>query len=143
MEQRVSIITLAVDDINKSVGFYQAMGFKLSSFGADDFKTFQLNGLILGLYPTDHLVKDAGFSEMKPKGSYGGIALAYNVRAKQEVDTILADAVAAGGTITRPAAEQFWGGYSGYFTDLDGHGWEVAWNPHWPIDADGNIFLPE
>lgn len=142
MEQRVSVITLAVEDLAKSVGFYEAMGFKLAPFGDENFKTFQLNGLILGLYPEDHLMKDAGFSEMKPKGSYGGIALAHNVRAKEDVDAFLADAVAAGGTITRPAEEQFWGGYSGYFTDLDGHGWEVAWNPHWPIDDDGNIFLP-
>ncbi|MGB0922362.1 MAG: VOC family protein [Alphaproteobacteria bacterium] len=143
MEQRVSVITLAVNNIEEAVGFYKAMGFKPTAFGDEHFKTFQMNGLILGLYPNDHLVKDAGHTELKPAGTFGGIALAYNVRAKEEVDAFLADAVAAGGTITRPAEEQFWGGYSGYFTDLDGHGWEVAWNPHWPIDADGNIFLPE
>lgn len=142
MEQRVSVITLAVADIEKSAGFYKGMGWRRSTFGADDFVTFQLNGLILGLYGWNHLRQDAGLGESRPEGTFGGVAMAYNVRNKAEVDEFLADAERIGGRITRPATEQFWGGYSGYFADLDGHVWEIAWNPHWPLDEAGNITLP-
>ena len=74
---------------------------------------------------------------------FGGIALAYNVREKAEVAAALADAEAAGATVLKPAEDNFWGGHSGYFADPDGHPWEVAWNPFWPIAADGRVILSE
>ena len=78
-------------------------------------------------------------SRSAPNAQFGGIALAYNGRDKAEVDRVLAQAKAAGAKILKPAQDVFWGGYSGYFADLDGHPWEVAFNPHWPLEADGSL----
>ena len=84
----------------------------------------------------------AGDARVKDGGSeFSGIALAYNTRSREEVDAVLAEAEAAGGRILKPAEETFWGGYSGYFADVDGHPWEVAWNPFWTVDAEGRVSL--
>ena len=94
---------------------------------ADGVAFFQCGGIALSLYPRSDLAKDAGVA---PEGDgFGGFTLAYNARSKGDVDTVLAEAKAAGAEILRPAQDAFWGGYSGYFRDLDGHLWEVAWNP--------------
>jgi uncharacterized glyoxalase superfamily protein PhnB len=96
--------------------------------------------MVLGLYGREALAEDA---QVPSAGSgFGGITLAYNVRAREEVDAVLKEAEAAGGRILKPAHDVFWGGYSGYFADPDGHPWEVAWNPEWTIADDGSVQLP-
>jgi uncharacterized glyoxalase superfamily protein PhnB len=102
---------------------------------------FQTGGMALALYPRDELAKDATIA---PEGQgFSGITLAYNTRNRNEVDSVLKEAKAAGATILKPAQEAFWGGYSGYFSDPDGFLWEVAWNPHFPIAEDGSIRVPD
>src|SRR3954451_11150541 len=126
MEQRLSLITLGVADVRASRAFYERLGWRASSaFGGGDVAFFQLGGVVLSVYGRAHLAKDAG---LVPDGSgFGGIALAQNVRSRQEVDAVLAEAEKAGGRVIAKAEEKFWGGYSGYFADPDGHPWEVAW----------------
>ena len=108
---------------------------------AEGVAFFHLGGVVLSLWGLDDLAKDAGLSA---EGSgFRGVALAHNTRSREEVDAVLAEAVAAGGQLIRPAKEAFWGGYLGYFADPDGHLWEVAWNPGFPIDENGFLQLPE
>ncbi len=141
MEQRVSLITLGVADVATSRAFYHRLGWRESSAGNEFVAFFQAGGMALALYGRESLAKDAGLTD---KGSgFGGITLAHNVRSKTEVDALLAEAERAGGRILVPAEDKFWGGYSGYFADPDGHPWEVAWNPFFPLLEDGSLQLPE
>lgn len=143
MEQRLSIITLGVLDLQRAVAFYQqGMELQRHPLGGDDVAFFQMGAVILGLYPMDKLAEDAGLPE-PADNAFRGVALAYNVRDRAEVDAILARAASCGGCITRPAQDMFWGGYSGYFADTEGNSWEVAWNPAFPIAEDGSVSLPE
>ncbi len=140
MEQRVSLITLGVRDLDRSIAFYERLGWKRSMLGTEGVAFFQVGGLVLSLFPRDHLAQDAGLSA---EGSgFCGIALAYNTRSKHEVGEVLDEAERAGAQILKPAQNTFWGGYSGYFSDPDGHPWEVAWNPGFIITPDGAICLP-
>lgn len=140
MEQRVSVITLGVANVGRARAFYtEGLGWA-PAFEESGVVFFQLNGLVLGLFPLPDLLADAGMAGADPAaGRVGGMALAYNVRERDEVDRVLDQAVAAGARLLRPGDDAFWGGYTGYFADPDGHLWEVAWNPAWPIDADGNV----
>lgn len=141
MEPRLSIVTLGVGDLDRAARFYAAMGLQRHQGIADGVAFFQMGGIILSLFPRSELAKDAGID---PDGSgFAGIALAYNTRSEAEVDAVLGQAVAAGGTIVRPAGRAFWGGRTGYFADSEGHLWEVAHNPAFPIAADGTIALPD
>ena len=141
MEQRVSIITLGVKDLNQSREFYERMGWRRSMANNEDTVFFQLRGVALALYPRKELAKDAN---VPGDGSgFSGMTLAYNTRSKEDVDRILDEARAAGAKLLKPASEAFWGGYSGYFADPDGYAWEVAWNPFFQIAADGSIKLPD
>ena len=139
MEQRVSLITLGVEDLGRSRVFYEALGWRSGAQPAEDVVFFSVNGMVLGLWSRTSLAEDSGVSD---QGGFGGIALAYNARSKDEVDSVIAEAEAAGATLTKPAAETFWGGYSGVFLDPDGHPWEVAHNPHWTLDEQGRVTLP-
>lgn len=141
MEQRVSIVTLGVADLTQSREFYERLGWRRSMAAAEGIVFFQAGGMAVALYPRHELAKDADI----PAEGYGfsGMALAYNARDRGEVDSVLAEAQAAGARILKPAQEAFWGGYSGYFADPDGFLWEVAWNPSFPIAADGAIQLPD
>lgn len=140
MERRLSIITLGVADVPASRAFYERLGWKASSIGEPAIAFFQCGGMILALYGRADLAKDAG---LPAEGTgFGGVTLAQNVRTKTEVDAVLAEAVKAGGRLLAPAEDKFWGGYSGYFTDPDGHPWEVAWNPAFAIRDDGSVVLP-
>jgi uncharacterized protein len=139
MDQRLSLVTLGVDDMKKSRAFYEALGWQASAQSNDDVTFFQAGGMILGLYGRAALAEDAKIDDSKP--GFSGVALAYNGRDKAEVDAVLAEAVAAGATLIKAAEDVFWGGYSGYFADPDGHLWEVAWNPFFPIAQDGAIAL--
>jgi uncharacterized protein len=96
---------------------------------------------VLSLFPRHELAKDANLAAAGH--GFRGIAMAYNARTREEVDSVIAEAVAAGVALLKPAAEAFWGGYSGYFTDPDGFPWEVAWNPSFPIAPDGSISIPD
>ena len=140
MEARLSLVTLCVADMARARRFYEALGWRASGPG-EGVTFFQLGGMILSLYGRAEQAADAN---LPAEGSgFGGIVLAHNVRERADVDSVLAEAKAAGATILKGAHEIFWGGYVGYFADLDGHPWEVAWNPHFPILEDGSIRLPE
>ncbi|MEX0853487.1 MAG: VOC family protein [Bauldia sp.] len=138
MDQRVSLVTLGAADLDRSRRFYERLGWKRGNAEAG-VVFFQLPGAVLALWSRAALAEDA---HVVDGGGFGGIALAYNARSKAEVDAVLAEATTVGATILKPAAETFWGGYSGYFADPDGHPWEVAFNPFWSLDAEGRVRLP-
>ncbi|PSJ65692.1 VOC family protein [Kumtagia ephedrae] len=139
MEPRISIITIAVEDLDREAAFYEAMGLTRHRI-QDGVAFFQMGGAILGLFPRTSAEDDAGihFGSGVPK-----VYLAYNTRSDAEVDAVLAEAEKAGGKIVKPAGRAFWGGWYGYFADPEGNLWEVAHNPDFPIDADGRISLPQ
>ncbi len=136
MQQRVSLVTLGVADVQRARAFYEALGWRAAPTEADDVVFFQAGGMVVALWDRGALAADSGVAD---SGGFGGIALAHNVGAPGEVDAVLAEARAAGATVTRPGAPTFWGGYAGAFTDLDGHPWEVAHNPFWTLEADGSV----
>src|SRR2546421_9835064 len=138
MDQRVSLVTLGVRDLERARAFYEALGWKTGAAPGDDVVFFQAGGMIVALWGREQLAEDSGVEDA---GGWGGITLAHNVRSPAEVDAVIAEAEAAGATIARPGAQTFWGGYSGAFTDPDGHPWEVAHNPHWQIADDGSVTL--
>jgi uncharacterized protein len=141
MEQRVSIITLGVANLERSRQFYERLGWRRSLAKSEGIVFFQAGGMAVALYPRAELAKDANVA---PDGSgFQAITLAYNARNRSEVNSVLAAALAAGASLLKPAQEAFWGGYSGYFSDPDGFPWEVAWNPSFPIAADGSIRIPD
>ena len=138
MDNRVSLITLGVADTARARAFYEALGWTgMTPDG--DVVFFQAGGMILALWGRDKLAED---SVVDDRGGWGGVTLAYNVGSHAEVDTVLAEAAAAGATIGRPGATTVWGGYSGIFVDPDGHPWEVAHNPGFDLRADGSVHLP-
>ncbi len=141
MQPRLSLVTLGVSDLEKSRAFYEAWGWKASSASQPSVAFFQANGLALALFGRADLARDAGVED-KPTG-FAAITLAYNAHSKQEADEVFARAVAAGARAVKPLQDVFWGGYSGYFADPDGHLWEVAWNPFFPLDEQGHLFLPD
>lgn len=140
MEPRISLITLGVADLARSQAFYEALGFTPSSVGGGAIVFFQAGPMALALFPRESLALDAGVTA--DGRGFSGIALAHNVRGSGDVAGVLAEAEAAGGRIVKPAEDAPWGGRSGYFADPDGHLWEVAWNPHFPLAADGSLTLP-
>ena len=141
MEQRLSLITLGVEDLTRSREFYERLGWRRAFTKAEGIVFFQAGSMALALYPRHELAKEAGVT---PEGSgFAGIALAYNTRNRAEVDSVLEEAATAGAIIVRPAQEAFWGGYSGYFSDPDGFLWEIAWNPGFQITEDGSIRIPD
>jgi len=141
MEQRLSLVTLGVRDMARARGFYERLGWRASSASNDGVTFFKAGGVVLGLYGREALAEDASVSA---EGSgFAGVALAHNTASRAAVDAVIVEAEAAGGTVVKPAEDVFWGGYSGYFADPDGHLWEVAWNPHFPFDEAGNLILPE
>ncbi len=130
MEQRISLVTLGVDDLARARSFYEALGWRGAQQPDDEIVFFQAGGMVFGLWTA--------------LGGHGapGIELAHNVRLPEEVNALLAAAVRAGGTIRRPAARAEWGGYTGAFADPDGYVWEVATNPDWTLAEDGTVRLP-
>lgn len=142
MEQRISLITLGVDDLDRARAFYlDGLGWRESSASTEGICFIPLGAVALALYSRTALAEDA---RVDPRGvGFSGITLAHNTRSRDEVDHVLKQAEAARGRIVKPAKEAFWGGYSGYFSDPDGHLWEVAWNPFFEIDAEGRMALPD
>jgi catechol 2,3-dioxygenase-like lactoylglutathione lyase family enzyme len=145
MEQRISLVTLGVGDVSRARTFYEALGWWGQTVEGTVF--FQTGGLAVVLWDRELLAADAGADAGGDAdvdaATFGGIALAQNVRSRAEVDAILAAAEAAGAIITRPAAETFYGGYAGYFADPDGHRWEIAHNPGFTLTDDGSLVLPD
>lgn len=140
MEQRVSMITLGVTDLGRAKAFYEALGWRGQEVEETVF--FQTGAIVVVLWGRVHLAADCGVEDHGETG-FGGIALAHNVRTADEVDAVLAQAEQAGGTITRPAGDTFYGGYAGVFADPDGHCWEVAHNPGFGLSDDGTITVPD
>jgi uncharacterized protein len=140
MEQRLSIVTLGVADLERSREFYERLGWRRSMANAEGVVFFQAGAVALALYPRHELAKDANIAG--DGHGFSGISLAYNARNREEVDAVLAEVEAAGARILKPAEEAFWGGYSGYFSDPDGFLWEVAWNPGFVMAEDGSIRIP-
>ncbi|HVW80485.1 MAG TPA: VOC family protein [Mycobacteriales bacterium] len=145
MEPRISLITLGVAELAGSRAFYEALGWR----GQEVEETYfvQTGGSAVVLWSRSKLARDAGVPDTAipdtAAGSFGGVALAHNVRSREEVDAILDAARGAGATITKAAEETFYGGYAGYFADPDGHLWEIAYNPGFTLEADGSLTLPD
>ena len=142
MEQRVSLVTLGVSDLDRARRFYTALGWSPATSPADDVVFFQAGGMVLGLWDRASLGHDSAVADNGGWGGWGGVTLACNVRSAAEVDDVIEEARAAGAVIGREPAQTFWGGYSGLFIDPDGHPWEIAHNPGWTLLADGSISLP-
>lgn len=158
MEPRISVVTLGVDDLDRAVAFYEAMGLERHERFTDGVAFFQMGGLILALWPREEIARDAGIPQRNRTGrevievpqavaeaarEFPGVTLAYNTRTEAEVAEVLTRAEKAGGRVLKSAARAFWGGVQGYFHDTEGNLWEVAHNPDFPIDAEGSISLPE
>lgn len=140
MEQRLSVVTLGVADLERSRRFYEdGLGWRRAN-RHPEVVFFQAGGLVVSLFGEDDLAKDAGLGSGSDRSSR--IALGFNTRSRDEVDAVMAEAEAAGAAVLKRAEATFWGGYAGYFVDPDGHLWEVAWNPEWPLASDGSIRLP-
>lgn len=143
MEPRISLITLGVSDLAKALAFYRdGLGIPTTWTGERGVVFFKTTGTCLALYPFDKLAEDVGEAWVgEQKSKFPGIALAHNVRKKEDVDRILNQAEAAGGKIEKPGQDTFWGGYSGYFSDLDGYLWEVAYGA-FEFNEDGSLIIP-
>ena len=140
MRQKLTLITLGVEDIRRAVDFYEkGLGWKRSSASMDDMILFPLGGIVLGLYPRKLLAEDAGVRD--DGKNFSGITLSYNAKNEREVEEILNKVESLGATIVKPAQKVFWGGYHGYFQDPDGHLIEVAFNPFWELDENDNLKL--
>ncbi|MGH3329031.1 MAG: VOC family protein [Streptomycetales bacterium] len=142
---RVSLVTLGVSDLDRATAFYRGLGWPLSSASVPGVVSFfRTAGGLLALFGRDDLAADAGVDPgVDPAAPTGfrGVSLAVNVDDREQVDAALDQAVTAGGRLLKPGAATEWGGYSGYFTDPDGHAWEVAHNPGWPLGSDGRPML--
>jgi catechol 2,3-dioxygenase-like lactoylglutathione lyase family enzyme len=140
MNQHLHIVTLGVQDFKKSVKFYQkTLGWEPSNASNDDIMFFQAGGIVLAIYPREKLAEDA-FAVADGSG-FHGMTLAYNARSESEVDEIISNLRSKGVTIAKEPQKVFWGGYSSYFADPDGFLWEVAYNPFFEFDENGNLKL--
>ncbi len=138
MQQRLSLITLGVSDLKKARAFYDALGWQVADEKqADTVVCYNMQNMALGLYPWDKLAEDAQVPA--ERSGYSSVAVAHNVNSESEVDQTLVQAQKAGGKIIKPGQKVFWGGYSGYFADPDGHLWEVAYNPFSQLGPNGEF----
>jgi catechol 2,3-dioxygenase-like lactoylglutathione lyase family enzyme len=138
VDQRLSLVTLGVSDLERALQFYEALGWRSFNGTDDDVVFFQAGGMIVALWHRNKLAEDSAVAD---PGGWGGVTFAYNTRDRKEVDRVIEEARGAGAVIGREPAETFWGGYSAIFIDLDGHPWEVAHNPGWKIGADGSVTI--
>jgi catechol 2,3-dioxygenase-like lactoylglutathione lyase family enzyme len=137
---RLTVVTLGVQDLARARAFYcHGLGFRASKASNESIVFLDAGGVVLALYRRKLLADDANVSE---GSGFGGVTLAHNVRSTDEVDAAFERAKTAGATVLKAPHAAFWGGYSGYFADPDGHPWEVAHNPHWKLDASGRVVLP-
>lgn len=141
MRQKLNLVTLGVNDFNRSVNFFETgLGWEKSSASMEGLALFPLGGIVLVLHPRKDLAEDAA---VNAEGSgFSGFTLSYNAKSEGEVDAVLKKVESLGATIIKLAQKVYWGGYSGYFKDLDGHLFEVAHNPFWELDEKDNLKLP-
>ena len=140
MRQKLHLITFGVDNFERSVNFYEkGLGWKKSAQSVDGLALFPLGGIVLALHPREDLAKDAMLTNTK--SDFAGLTLSHNARSENEVDEIMTKVLKLGATMVKPAQKVYWGGYSGYFKDLDGHLIEVAHNPYWEFDENDNLKL--
>ena len=140
MDQLLSLLTFGVSDLARSRPFYEALGWRASAASQPEIVFFQLNGFALALFARADLAEDAGVEDRRT--GFSGVTLACNVRSPIEVDETFRAAIAAGAEAVKIPHATDWGGYSGYIADPDYHLWEIAWNPHFPLDLAGNLHLP-
>ena len=140
MEQRVTMITLGVADLERAGTYYAALGWKQAAESQPGITFYQLHGQVLGLFPLAELARDQGREGAKL--GFGAMNLAYNLNNPEEVDGAYNDALTAGATSLKAPEKVFWGGYSCYVADPDGHVWEYAYNPFAPLAVDGTLTLP-
>jgi uncharacterized protein len=138
----LSLVTLGVSDLDRSITFYEALGFRRKAKVAQGVGFFLAGAITFAVWPVDELAKDAK-APVSSAPAFRGVALAWNCRSEAEVDAAIERARSAGGTVPKPGQKTPWGGYAGYFSDPDGHLWEVAHNPHWPLSDDGRLTLPD
>ncbi len=138
--QRVTLITLGVTDLDRSKAFYGALGWTPTREMPGEVVFYQINGMALGFFGLGPLAKDQGRPDAKL--GTGAMTLAQNFNTENEVDAAYTAAITAGATPLKAPEKVFWGGYSGYYADPDGHVWEVAHNPFWPLNEDGSLTLP-
>ncbi len=141
MIPRINFVTLGVADMVRARGFYERLGLKASAASNADVTFFDVNGVVLALFGHQALAEDAHLTAT-PAPAYRGVALAWNATSEAEADAVIAHAVSCGARLVKTAEKVFWGGYSGYFADPDGHLWEVAYNPSMPLNPQGRIELP-
>ncbi|MBV8792881.1 MAG: VOC family protein [Pseudolabrys sp.] len=141
-EGNLSLVTLGVASLQRSIAFYETLGFKRKAKASDGVGFFKAGACAIAVWPSEELAKDANFANEGMAESFRGVALAWNCRSKGDVDKVIKRAKSAGAVVRKPARDVFWGGYSGYFADLDGHLWEVAYNPHFPMAEDGRLEIP-
>lgn len=140
MRQRLHLITLGVENMPRSLEFYEnGLGWKRSEKSLDNLILFDLDGLVLALHPRHELELDTTLTFKE--SPFAGMSISYNARSKVEVDEVMEQVSRAGGTLVKPAQNVYWGGYSGYFKDLDGYLFEVAYNPFWELDANHHLRL--
>ncbi len=141
MKPRINLVTLGVTNMERSRAFYERLGLVASSASSADVTFFEANGIVLGLFGHDALAGDAHVTAA-PVPQFRGVSLAWSAENEASVDAIIDHACSAGALILKTGQKVFWGGYSGYFADPDGHLWEVAYNPAWPLDPSGHLQLP-
>ncbi|MGE0563647.1 MAG: VOC family protein [Pseudolabrys sp.] len=142
-DARLTLVTLGVSNLPRSIAFYEALGFRRKGRSAEGVGFFQAGACAIAVWPSDELARDANIANEGMAPAFRGVALAWNCHTTGEVDAAMARAEKAGATIPKQAQETFWGGYAGYFADPDGHLWEIAHNPFWPLTEDGRAQIPD
>ncbi|MEW6452060.1 MAG: VOC family protein [Pseudomonadota bacterium] len=138
----LTLVTLGVRDLKRSIAFYEAIGCKRKAKSAEGVGFFSAGLVTLAVYPLDSMAKDAGVAGDMPK-SFRGVEMAWNCHSEKDVDAAVERAWQAGATVLKPPQKTFWGGYSAHFADPDGHLWEVAHNPAFPLSSDGRMQVPD
>ncbi len=139
----LTLVTLGVAELERSIAFYEALGFDRKARAAEGVGFFQAGACAFAIFPLTDLVRDVGVVVGGGPPVFRGMALAWNCRSEADVDAAIERARAAGATLPKPPQKTFWGGYAGYFADPDGHVWEVAHNPGFPLSDDGRLLLPD
>ncbi len=140
MRQKLNLITLGVDNFEKALAFYEkGLGWKKSDKSMDGLALFSLGGIVLALHPRQELADDTTLNYQPTE--FSGLTISYNAKSEKEVDDVLKQVEKLGAAIIKAAQKVYWGGYSGYFKDLDGHLFEVAHNPFWELDENDNLIL--
>lgn|SRR5690349_13126364 len=139
----LSLVTLGVSDLKRSIAFYERLGFENKCKSLDGIGFFKAGACAIAVWTSDELAKDANVASEGMSDTFRGFSLAWNCKSRSQVDATIERARRAGAIVRKPAQDVFWGGYSGYFSDPDGHLWEVAHNPHFGLNDDGRLELPD